>query len=102
MTDRQRLTAFETRLHHTALVTQPALVTVFVRDVHLDTGDVLADLAQRRCDNAAEVRGASFVTRDVMVGIDLNLNGALLSKVRGNDVQPFYLSVCDSARSNSQ
>jgi hypothetical protein len=78
VSDRDGLAAFEASYHHAALVVVAAFTGIFVAQVHLHSRDVIAESAEDILHYAPDLGGQRFMTFDIMVGVDLDLHGALL------------------------
>jgi hypothetical protein len=75
--DRDRLAAFEARLHHATLVILAPLRAAFVGQVDLHPRDVIAHSAQGILHYAPDLSGQRLVTFNCMVRIDLDLHADL-------------------------
>jgi hypothetical protein len=71
------LAAFEAGLHHAALVVLTLLVAVFIAQVDFHPCDAITEVAQGTFHDAADASRHRLVTRDVIVGIHLDLHAVL-------------------------
>jgi hypothetical protein len=79
MSDCDRLAALETGFEHaTHVVNAVLLVAVLIAQVDLHSSDMLAGSAQGIFYDTTKVSGLCFVTFNVTVGINLDLQGVLL------------------------
>jgi hypothetical protein len=72
-----RLPAFDARFHHAALIVRRALVATLVAKMNLYPRDAIGKLAQGALDDGTDLAGQCFVTRDVMVCIQFDLQNSI-------------------------
>jgi hypothetical protein len=77
VSDSHGLASFEASFQHATFFVLAALIAVFVAQVDLHSCEVVAISSQGICHYATDLSCQRLVAFDVMVGINLNLHGAL-------------------------
>jgi hypothetical protein len=74
MRDGGRLMAFKASLHHALLVLGPALVAMFIAQVHLHSRDLPTEVSERGHDDAFDHGGQGLSTLDVVIRIQQDMH----------------------------
>lgn len=92
---RDRLLILKACFHQAALVVNAALVTIYITDMHLNSGDVVIETIQHAFNYGFRMIRKFLVTFYITIGIDLNvhyfsfsyeiyINGAVFKGVQAN------------------